>query len=155
VSLHLRQPVAPEADPPPAADESAPCPRLRILVAEDNIVNQRILVRLLEKLDCRVDVASDGVETVEMMDRFSYHLLLMDCHMPRLDGCETAAAIRRREQVSGRRTKIVALAAGTEDRDRCLLAGMDDFLSKPIDAHTLSNLVEELSRQVSAGQITS
>lgn len=121
----------------------------RILVAEDNAVNQRVAVKMLERLGCRVDVAADGREAVAMARRFRYDLVFMDCLMPEMDGLEAAALIRRQEQElrNGRdvpRLPIVALTANamSGDRERCLEAGMDDHIPKPVTLATLRATLE-------------
>jgi signal transduction histidine kinase/ActR/RegA family two-component response regulator len=118
--------------------------RARVLVVEDNAVNQRLAVRMLEKLGCRVDVAGSGREAIALWERLPYDVVFMDCLMPELDGFETTRAIRRRENGS-RHTRIVALTASAmpEDRARCLESGMDGFVAKPIDPQVLR---EELER---------
>ncbi|NOS76537.1 MAG: response regulator [Nitrospira sp.] len=124
--------------------------RGRILVAEDNSINQKVAVKMIEKLGYRVDVAGNGREAVEALERISYALVFMDCQMPEMDGFEATTAIRRREG-SGRRTPIIAMTANAmqEDHDRCLTAGMDDFVSKPVNA---KHLQEILHRWVSHPQ---
>lgn len=126
------------------ATESPDFAGCRVLLAEDNIVNQRVSVRLLEKSGCLVDVASDGNEAVAMSAQAPYELILMDCHMPNLDGYEATRAIRDREGTL-RHTPIVAVtaAAMVQDYERCMAAGMDDYLSKPIDASRLLALVRK------------
>ena len=112
----------------------------RVLVAEDNAINQKVAVRMLEKHGCRVDVAANGREAVEMFRRLPYDVVFMDCQMPEMDGFEATAAIRASEVRGARRTPIVALTANAMagDREKCLAAGMDDFVSKPISEARLS-----------------
>ena len=110
----------------------------RILLAEDNKVNQLVAKLLLEKLNCTVDIVENGVEACTAVQRQKYDLVLMDCQMPTMSGFEAAQRIRAFE-TSGRRTPIIALTAGVlkEERDRCYASGMDDFLSKPISPKDL------------------
>jgi signal transduction histidine kinase/ligand-binding sensor domain-containing protein/ActR/RegA family two-component response regulator len=117
---------------------------LRILLAEDNPVNQRLAMRLLERRGHRVDLASSGREAIEWLERKSFDLILMDLQMPDMDGLEATALIREREKLSGGRTPIVALTAHTMkgDRERCIEAGMDNYINKPIDAVKFLEIVE-------------
>lgn len=117
---------------------------VRILLVEDNIVNQKVGVRLLEKMGCRVDLAANGLEAVEMARQLPYQLILMDCQMPEMDGFEASRAIRELEGEMSR-VPIVALtaAATSEDRDRCLAAGMNAYLTKPISLDDLSQAIEK------------
>jgi signal transduction histidine kinase/DNA-binding response OmpR family regulator len=125
-------------------------PSSRILVAEDNLVNQKLARRLLEKAGCRVDMASNGIEAVEMWEKFPYDAVFMDCHMPEMNGLDATAEIRRRERSSGstRRIPIVALTANTMegDQEKCLDAGMDDFIPKPIPVPLLRRALDRWVR---------
>jgi len=116
----------------------------RILVAEDNAVNQRLMARMLEKLGYPFDLAENGKEAVTAFDTMPYDLVLMDCHMPEMDGFEATAQIRGLEP-AGVHTPIIAVTANVMkgDRERCLAAGMDDYLPKPL---TLDVLADALLR---------
>ena len=107
----------------------------RVLLAEDNAINQKVAVRMLEKLGYRIDVAADGEEAVDLWRHFDYAAVVMDCQMPRLDGLEASRRIRDLEREQGRpRTPIIAMTANAmhQDRSDCLAAGMDDYLAKPV-----------------------
>ena len=119
---------------------------LRILVAEDNAVNQRVAVRLLERLGYRADVVDTGVEVLRALDRQPYDVVLLDVQMPEMDGLEAARNIRARRWPAGR-PRLVAVTANAmlEDRRRCLEAGMDGYLSKPVRIEELRAILTELS----------
>jgi CheY-like chemotaxis protein/HPt (histidine-containing phosphotransfer) domain-containing protein len=118
--------------------------RARILLAEDNEINQRIAVKILERIGCRVDVAANGVKALEALEASRYDLVLMDCQMPELDGFEATRLLREREG-EGRRTPVVAMTANAMagDRERCLEAGMDGYLTKPVRPDELTAAVSQ------------
>jgi CheY-like chemotaxis protein len=116
---------------------------LRILLAEDNVVNQKLALRLLQQMGYRADLASNGIEAVESVQRQGYDLVLMDVQMPELDGLDATRRIHELMPVH-LRPRIVAMTANAMqgDRDMCIAAGMDDYLTKPI---RVDRLVEALS----------
>jgi CheY-like chemotaxis protein len=121
----------------------------RVLVVEDTAVNQLVARRMLERAGCRVDLAANGLEALSAYESLPYDLVLMDVHMPEMDGLEAAAEIRRREHGTGRHTPIVALTASATqgDRETSLAAGMDDYLTKPVRPMDLEAILERwLSR---------
>jgi len=138
------------AEPPlPAAAGTPTVPRgARVLVAEDNPVNKQILVKALERAGYTVDVRSTGLEAVQAVTEGPFHAVLMDCQMPEMDGYEATRLVRLLEG-SGRHTPIIAITASamSSDRDRCLAAGMDDFVSKPVRPE---DLLATLARWVRA-----
>jgi PAS domain S-box-containing protein len=133
------------APPKPAATAVKPARLVKVLVVEDNIVNQRVVLRMLQKRGHTVSVAGDGREAVDTLERESYDLVLMDVQMPEMGGLEATELIRARERQTGGHTRIVAMTAHamTGDRERCLAAGMDGYLSKPIDSQLLFAIAEE------------
>jgi signal transduction histidine kinase/ligand-binding sensor domain-containing protein/ActR/RegA family two-component response regulator len=117
---------------------------LRVLVAEDNLVNQRLLTRILERLGCHLEVANNGTEAVELYSKTYFDVVLMDCQMPVCDGYHATSAIRDLEKREGRlRVPIIALTAHAADgdRDRCLASGMDSYLTKPISVERLREVL--------------
>ena len=125
-------------------DEREPSASLRILLAEDNLVNQRLATRLLEKRGHSVVVAANGRETVTAFERESFDLILMDLQMPEMDGFEATTVIREKEKATGSHLPIVALTAHAMkgDREKCLAGGMDGYLTKPIRPQELDELLE-------------
>jgi signal transduction histidine kinase/CheY-like chemotaxis protein len=123
------------------ADPSAR--RARILIADDNATNQKVAVRMLQRLGYRGDVASTGAEAVSMLNSGHYDAVLMDCQMPEVDGYEAARQIRHNER-GGRRVPIIAMTADAMpgERERCLAAGMDDYISKPVKLHVVAAVLE-------------
>jgi CheY-like chemotaxis protein/HPt (histidine-containing phosphotransfer) domain-containing protein len=119
---------------------------LRILLAEDNDINQTMAINLLEKWGHRIVVASNGREALEALDRQSFDVVLMDVQMPEMDGFKATAAIRARERGNGAHVAIIAMTAHAlkGDRERCLAAGMDGYVSKPIKSSELQSLLDRL-----------
>jgi two-component system sensor histidine kinase/response regulator len=143
---------SPEAQPPMPPPPSPRVGRtLRVLLAEDNLVNQKLIVRLLEKQGHTVVVAANGREAVEAVERQPFDLVLMDVQMPEMDGFEATAAIRQWERSAGRHLPILAMTAYAMkgDRERCLAAGMDDYISKPIQPRELWETIDKLVSSVS------
>jgi len=114
---------------------------VRVLVAEDNAVNQKVVLYMLRKLGIRADVAANGLEAIDALQRLPYDLVLMDCQMPEMDGFEASIEIRHHEIMNARahRTPILAMSANmrTEDRERAMSGGMDDYLVKPLKIEDL------------------
>lgn len=131
------------------SSESAAGQRYRILLAEDNPVNQMLAVRLLEKEGHSVSVVGTGFQALAALERELFDLILMDVQMPEMDGLEATAAVRKQEQVSGRHIPIVALTAHAMkgDRERCLAAGVDEYLSKPLQPKGLFGTIARLMKE--------
>jgi len=154
-ALGARAPVplpaeAPELAARPAGEaQSANHQALHILLVEDNAVNQKVASRLLERMGYRADVASNGLEALEALRRQSYDVVLMDVQMPEMDGLEASRRIQR-DWPAGQRPRIIAMTAEAMqgDRERCLAAGMDDYISKPVK-------MDELRRALSMSTSTS
>jgi CheY-like chemotaxis protein len=120
---------------------------LRVLVVDDNEINQVVACKFLQKLGCQVELARTGREAIESIARTAYDAVLMDCEMPEMDGYEAAREIRRRECGSGKRLHVIALTghASTEDAAKCREAGMDDVVTKPVTLHALRTALDRLS----------
>jgi two-component system, sensor histidine kinase and response regulator len=135
---HSRPVSAPQARPVAAANA------MRILIAEDNIVNQKVAVNQVQKLGCQVDVVGNGQAALDAMAANHYDLVLMDCQMPELDGYEATTRLRLREGDSGHTVVVAMTAHAIEgDREKCLACGMDDYLSKPLRFEDLSTIVKK------------
>ncbi len=117
-------------------------PRARILVAEDNHINQMVVAAMLRKLGYHADLVANGLEVLEALSRVTYDLVLMDCQMPEMDGYEASAEIRKRTKIA--QVPIVAMTAHAlkSDREKCLAAGMNDYLSKPMKTERLESMLE-------------
>jgi CheY-like chemotaxis protein/HPt (histidine-containing phosphotransfer) domain-containing protein len=117
-----------------------------VLVAEDNVVNQMVAFEILTNLGCSVDIVGDGVEAVGMCENYRYDIVFLDCQMPRMDGYTAATEIRKREQKTSAHLPIVAMTAHAMvgDRERCLEAGMDEYLSKPVSPEMLLNVLRRM-----------
>jgi CheY-like chemotaxis protein len=141
--------AAPSTTAPPAArpatDAAQRTGHGRVLVAEDNSVNQKVAAAMLKHLGYQVDVVANGREAVEATDRVSYAAVLMDCQMPEMNGYEASMEIRRREE-SGPRVPIVAVTASAikGDEERCLAAGMDTYVTKPVTVEALGRVLAGL-----------
>jgi CheY-like chemotaxis protein len=117
---------------------------LRILLAEDNVVNQKLALRLLQQMGYRADLASNGIEAVEAVARQAYDVVLMDVQMPEMDGLEASRQITARWP-AGARPRIIAMTANAMqgDREMCLAAGMDDYVTKPIRPQQLTEALQK------------
>ena len=118
---------------------------LRLLLVEDNAINQKVASRMLTRWGCEVDIVADGQSALDALSANSYDLVMMDCHMPVMDGYEATAAIRSREKHTGQHMPIVAMTANAlaGDRERCIAAGMDDYVRKPVNP---ADLLDALRR---------
>lgn len=130
--------------PYPSTRVAAPRRDARILLAEDNAVNRRVAVAMLQRLGFDAEVATDGAAALDQWREGRYDLILMDCQMPRLDGYEATERIRLAE-ADGVRVPIVAITAGTMvgDRERCIAVGMDDYITKPLDIEVLAEMLDQ------------
>jgi signal transduction histidine kinase/CheY-like chemotaxis protein len=147
IGLALGRTTSEKGQLPPASDDPAyGLPPLRVLLAEDSVVNQKLAVAVLEKYGHHVVVAENGQQTLEQWETSSFDVILMDVEMPVLDGLETTIAIRRQEQASGTHIPIIAMTAHAMkgDRERCLDAGMDGYVAKPIRVKELFDALRSL-----------
>jgi signal transduction histidine kinase/CHASE3 domain sensor protein/ActR/RegA family two-component response regulator len=125
---------------------------LRILIAEDNQVNQLIITRMLEKLGARCDVVANGKEAISALQTRPYDLVLMDCNMPEMDGYEATAFIRSSSSIPENRIPIVAMTANAlkGDAERCIQVGMDDYVSKPLSLKSVNDVMQKWNRTISS-----
>jgi len=131
-----------EVPPSPDTDTTTGGRTLRVLVAEDNPINQKVALSMLHKIGCTVDIASNGRETLERIQARVYDLVFMDCQMPEMDGFEATEAIRKLEN-GAQQIPIIAMTAHAmpSDRERCLAAGMNDYLTKPLSIEQLRTML--------------
>jgi two-component system sensor histidine kinase/response regulator len=144
-----------ESDITPAAEQVEPQRTLQILLAEDSPVNQRVATAMLEKWGHEVTVAANGRQAIAMFRRQSFDLVLMDVQMPEMDGLEATKTIRQYEQEAGGHVPIVALTAHAMkgDRQRCLSAGMDGYVTKPIRSKELKRMIEDVTSAAASGTL--
>jgi len=137
-----------------SVDEKHEPSGLKILLTEDNAVNQALATRLLEKMGNQVVVAGNGLEALAAIEKQSFDLVLMDVQMPEMDGFEATAALRKREMAQGRHTPVIAMTAYAMkgDRERCIEAGMDAYVSKPINRHELMEAIHAVLSRRGQGQ---
>jgi len=145
--------LAAQGPAPETSDSAAPEPEavqpLNVLLAEDNPINRKLMLALLSKRGCRVIAVEDGEQAIQALDKDRFDLVFMDVQMPRLDGLNATAAIREIEKTSGSHTPIVAMTAHAlkGDREQCLSAGMDDYLSKPIQREELTAILDRYQKR--------
>jgi CheY-like chemotaxis protein/HPt (histidine-containing phosphotransfer) domain-containing protein len=120
--------------------------KLRVLLAEDNVVNQRLVVKLMQKHGHKLVAVSNGVEALDVLERETFDVVLMDVQMPEMGGFEATARLREREKSTGQHVPVIAMTAHAlkGDRERCLEAGMDDYVPKPIQASSLFEAIDRL-----------
>ncbi len=125
---------------------------LRVLLAEDNLVNQKVALHMLKKIGIRADVAANGLEVLRALDRLSYDVVLMDVAMPEMDGYEAAQAIRQRRE---ERPYVIAVTAHSldGDKEKCLASGMDDYISKPVRMEELVSALKRYFELVEKGEL--
>jgi signal transduction histidine kinase/ActR/RegA family two-component response regulator len=145
-STRIAPPLPPMAPPLPVQSTAQLSTGRRLLLVEDNVVNQKVAMRMLQKLGYDVDLAEDGRQALDRLAKVRYDAVLMDCQMPEMDGYEATRHIRDPSSaVLEHDVPVIAMTANAfaEDRDRCLAAGMNDFLSKPVDRSTLQQVLEK------------
>ena len=151
IARSLGRPLAAGAPPLTRHSLSDARPRLRVLLAEDNAINQKLAIRLLEKQGHTVTLAADGVEAVAAVEKIEFDVILMDVQMPNMSGLEAAAAIRTLERGTGRHVPIVAMTAHAMkgDQERCLESGMDAYISKPIQPDRMMEVIGRVTAAAS------
>lgn len=124
-------------------------PKLKILIAEDHAVNQEVIKAILTHHGYEISIVDNGLKVVELLTHETFDVILMDMQMPVMDGCQAAKEIRKREKISGGRVRIIAITANAMegDRDVCLAAGMDDYITKPLNAQELMAKLDPATMQ--------
>ncbi|MDP5338364.1 MAG: response regulator, partial [Nodularia sp. (in: cyanobacteria)] len=147
MNIWENRPTSVKVEQPILHKTGLPKSKLRVLIAEDNLVNQKVALKQLQNLGYEADIAGNGQEVLELLEAIPYSLILMDCQMPILDGLETTKEIRRRFH---RQPVIIAMTANAmkEDQQNCLDAGMDDYLSKPVNKEKLAAVLEHWSQVI-------
>jgi CheY-like chemotaxis protein len=139
--------VEPERDTLASDDTAVKEHRGRALVAEDNIINQKVTARMMEKRGFEVDVVENGLEALAALERYPYDIVLMDCQMPEMDGYQATREIRRQEGLEDGRRHIPVIAvtanAMVGDDEKCYAAGMDEYLTKPVNPEKLDAVLEK------------
>jgi CheY-like chemotaxis protein len=120
--------------------------KLKVLLAEDNIINQKVATRIVEKMGHSVHIANDGIEVLSLLDTESFDVILMDVQMPNMDGFDATRAIREREKLSGAHIPIIAMTAHAMkgDMEECLDVGMDGYVAKPVNVKELEQALDDL-----------
>lgn len=135
--------MAPNPNSPLAMTDA---PTLHVLLVEDNFVNQQLMIALLKRKQHQIVVAQNGKEALDILERQAFDVVLMDVQMPVMDGLEAARQIRQREKQTGGHIPIIAMTANTmpQDQQMCIQAGMDDYVSKPIEISKLFAALERI-----------
>ncbi len=148
VPLYVKGDRSPFLSSPSKSLQELPVNRnraLRILIAEDNLVNQKVMLRMLDKLGCRADAVANGFEVLRALQRQPYDLVLMDVQMPEMDGIEATRRIRHLWPTGGPRIIAVTAYALEGDRERCIESGMDSYIAKPVNLNTLKGAIEKFA----------
>ena len=131
--------------------EKAQISSMHILLAEDNVSSQKVVRQMLKRLDCTVDVVANGIEALQALQRQPYDLVLMDVRMPEMDGLEATRIIRRRWPEDGPKVIAITAYALEGDREKCLAAGMNDYISKPVKMEELAAILKKFAEPSGEG----
>jgi CheY-like chemotaxis protein len=143
--IAMESPTAQSAEPASPLSDLEARRQLRVLLAEDNLINQKVALKMLDKLGYRADAVANGKEAIEAFKKIPYDVILMDCQMPEVDGYEATWRIRMCEREEQRKpVRVIAMTANAMqgDREQCLSAGMDDYLGKPVRIAELREVLE-------------